>query len=372
MRTLVLLASVICLGGIWSARAEPGTKTPDMHRILAVSPAPFLSDYALFTDARASIPSQGVIPYDLSAPLFSDYASKSRLVFVPPDSKARVNGDGVVDFPVGSVLIKTFAFPADLRAPDSAVKRIETRLLIHKASGWMASTYIWNETGDAARLLEVGAQIPMSLIDLKGGEHTFIYSVPNRNQCKECHNLDGALTPIGPKPRNLDHNVRTSAGLENQIDLWVRSGALHAPPARSEPSPFADLAQASLDIRARAYLDANCAHCHNPAGSANNSGLDLSFGQTSPDRFGVAKRPVAAGRASGGFQFDIDPGHPEDSILIHRMESTDPGVMMPKLGRALVDEAGVELVRDWIVAMRPGPTQSTTQLKQAHEIGETP
>jgi hypothetical protein len=63
------------------------------------------------------------------------------------------------------------------------------------------------------------------------------------------------------------------------------------------------------------------------------------------------KRPVAAGRASAGFDFSIEPGHPERSILLHRMESTDPGVMMPELGRQLADARALALMRDWIAGM---------------------
>ena len=95
----------------------------------------------------------------------------------------------------------------------------------------------------------------------------------------------------------------------------------------------------------------NCAHCHNPQGPAHTSGLDLRWSQSDPTRWGVYKRPVAAGRGSAGFAFSIEPGHPERSILLHRMESTDPGVMMPELGRQLVDRRAVALMREWITGM---------------------
>ena len=117
---------------------------------------------------------------------------------------------------------------------------------------------------------------------------------------------------------------------------------------RSVPDAYADR---PFEARARAYLDVNCAHCHNPAGPAHTSGLDLRWAQSEPARWGVLKRPVAAGRGSAGMNFSIEPGHPERSILLHRMTSTDPGVMMPELGRQRVDERAVALVRDWIAGM---------------------
>jgi hypothetical protein len=79
--------------------------------------------------------------------------------------------------------------------------------------------------------------------------------------------------------------------------------------------------------------------------------LDLRFNSPTPVQWGVLKRPVAAGRGSSTFDFDIAPGHPEQSILVYRMASTDPGQMMPELGRQRVDTRAVALMRDWIAGM---------------------
>ena len=43
--------------------------------------------------------------------------------------------------------------------------------------------------------------------------------------------------------------------------------------------------------------------------------------------------------------------NPDGSILLYRVESTEPGVMMPELGRTLADPAAVELLRAWIAGM---------------------
>ena len=112
-----------------------------------------------------------------------------------------------------------------------------------------------------------------------------------------------------------------------------------------------DPASGRLEDRAEAYLAANCAHCHRPTGSASNSGLfyDGSLGRYAAS--GYKKRPVAAGRGSGGYDFVVDPGHPEKSILIHRMKSLDPGVAMPELGRSTVHQEGTELLEEWIKSM---------------------
>lgn len=345
------LALVLSPGGL----AEAAPADPNLRRILAPLPASRLSDYGLFTDASATRPSPGLIAYDLAVPLFSDYALKERYLYVPAGTKSVLEPDGSISFPTGTVLVKTFSLPADLRRPGESFRRIETRLLIRKTQGWVASTYLWDPDGHDAALSEVGAQIPHTFVDQSGASRSFTYAVPNRNQCKACHSLDGKLIPLGARARNLDHPLPTGEGeAENQLARWVRLGVLDRAPIRPPERP-------TLERRARAYLDVNCAHCHNPRGPANNSGLDLSFEQTEPEHLGFGKRPVAAGRGSADLLFDIDPGHPERSILLHRMASTDPAVMMPELGRALVHDEGVALIRDWISSLGPPPPTSEVQ-----------
>ena len=144
---------------------------------------------------------------------------------------------------------------------------------------------------------------------------------------------------IGPKPGNL---AAVRLGETDQYRIWVERGLVEAGdveawPAAGSPAP-------------RAYLDANCAHCHSDTGAADTAGLDLRRSATARGS-GLCKAPVAAGRGSGGLAMDIHPGHPDASILVYRMESTDPGILMPELGRSLVHADGVRRVRDWIEAM---------------------
>lgn len=312
-----------------------------------------LSAYRFFRDAGAREPNVGVTPYDLNTALYSDGALKFRYVYVPPGARAIYNAEGVFEFPVGTVLIKTFAFAADMRAPSENVRFLETRLLIRREEGWIALPYVWNEEQTEAQLSPIGADIPVRFTNEDGQAIALDWAVPNRNQCKGCHDLNGELTPIGPTARNLNRGVpELSPTTEelNQMLLWRISGILDEFPANA-PRMATAYSGGPINDRARAYLDVNCAHCHNPAGPAHTSGLDLRWSQNEPSQWGVLKRPVAAGRASAGFEFAIEPGHPERSILLHRMQSTDPGVMMPETGRQLVDERGIALIREWIAGM---------------------
>jgi uncharacterized repeat protein (TIGR03806 family) len=353
-RSLVLLAALFGLG---AASPPPAV---DLGVVLQEAPAPRLSDYRLFVDAGADRPNGRVVPYTLATPLFTDHAEKSRLVFTPPGRKIGYTATGVLDFPVGAVLVKTFAYPADLRRPDREVRKVETRLLIHKASGWTAQTYVWNAEGTEAVLKRAGARLPVRFTDPKGVQVDLDYAVPNQNQCKTCHQLEGAVTPIGPKARNLNREVAlTGGGQANQLEYWRQAGLLDGappPPARPRLATWDDASQ-PLDARARAYLDVNCGHCHNPSGSASNSGLFLTAEETRPAALGIGKPPVAAGRGAGDLLVGVDPGHPDRSILAYRMASMEPGVRMPELGRTLRHEEGLDLVRAWIRALPPQPRE---------------
>lgn len=322
--------------------------------ILAPTPPRQLSEFGFFADMRAQRPAEGVIPFALNTPLFSDGALKDRFVYVPEGKTATYDETEAFDFPVGTALIKTFSFPADYREPEKNTRLIETRLLLRNERGWQAWAYVWNDEQTEAVLNIVGAKTEIEAVAADGSPLSFTYSVPNKNQCKACHSLSGEIEPLGPKARNLNGAFGYADGEHNQLAHWAEAGILQgAPsPAQAPDAPdWTDRVQ-PLDARARAWLDVNCAHCHRAEGPASNSGLFLTWGEADRIKLGVGKRPVAAGRGSGGRLFDIKPGDPDGSILLYRVESTEPGVMMPELGRHLPDPEAVALLREWITAMK--------------------
>ncbi len=318
---------------------------PDMQVILADKPAPTLADYGFFKDVSANIPAKRVQAYDLVNPLFTDYADKHRFVFIPQGKSAQYHAVDALEFPVGTVLVKTFGYAPDMRTPMVDAYKVETRLLIHKKDGWIAAPYVWNKEQTEANYAPIGARLQIQTIAPDGKNLDFTYGVPNANQCKTCHQSGHDVLPIGPKVRNLNHN--------GQLDLWYEKGLIRGlsvdlptttvPPAQDISFP--------LNARARAYLDINCAHCHKPDGSASNSGLMLEWGETDRTRIGINKHPTAAGRGSGGLLTVITPGNPDTSIMVHRMQSVEPGIAMPELGRTLAHKEGVALIREWIAEM---------------------
>lgn len=304
-----------------------------------------LSDYGFFKDnIKEQIPADGVVLYTLNSPLFSDYASKLRFVKLPAGQSVAYNPDSVLQFPVGTAIVKTFYYPIDERNPKKGRRLMETRVLLHEAKGWVALPYIWNKEQTDAVLEVAGGSDQVSWIDAGGKKQSFEYQVPNMNQCKGCHERSGEMTPIGPSVRQLNDG--------QQLQHWDTAGLLKGLPKDHIPAlvNYSD-ASASFDDRVKAYLDINCAHCHNPTGPARSSGLYLTWDSKDRTAYGFLKPPVAAGRGSGNLSYDIVPGKPDQSILHYRMASRDPGVMMPELGRQLTHREGVELVRSWIASL---------------------
>ncbi len=311
-----------------------------------------LSEYGFFeAPMKDLVPAGNVVPYELNTPLFSDYAHKARFIKFPVGASATYNEKEVLDFPEGTVLIKNFYYPEDFRKPEGARKIIETRLLLRETDDWQALSYIWNDEQTEAYLEVTGGTVDVSWRHTDGLIRNVAYSIPNLNQCKNCHAFNNEIRPIGPTVRHLNRDNRFDDQSQNQLVYMANQGYLSGSPDQSQWPQLASWespADQSIEHRARAYLDVNCGSCHRPEGSGNTSGLFLHYHEQNDAALGIGKAPVAAGRGSGGLKYDVFPGHPEESILLHRMKSLDPGVMMPEMGRKLVHEEGVALIEEWI------------------------
>jgi len=326
---------------------------------------PELASYRLFAggDPRQD-PSPGGVLYDLTTPLFSDYATKYRFVFLPPASPgdppqpALYDAETALDFPLGTIIAKTFTFRLDQRDPSLGERWIETRLLIHRATGWVGLPYVWSEDRARATLEPGGTHRDVSWVHFDGETRVTRYRVPNTSQCTACHSGPDGDEPIGPTARLLNRDLAYPSGVENQLEHWASNGFLAGLPAL----PVSELPRlpvwndpndGTLETRARAYLEINCAHCHNPQGRARFSGLHLAASVPVGSSLGICKPPVAAGTGGGNLVYDIVPGDPASSILVFRMASVDPAVQMPELSKSVVHAEGVQLIASWIATL-PG------------------
>jgi len=312
-----------------------------------------LSEYGFFKgEMKNQDPSDRVIPYHLNTPLFSDNAEKLRFVKLPAGAKLSYNDSTVLDFPIGTALIKTFYFPLDFRDQSKGRKLIETRILLHEESGWKAFPYIWNEEQTEAVLDVAGISTTVSYIDMQGKKKNHAYVVPNMNQCKGCHNRQEKMMPIGPSAWQLNGMHDYGTKQVNQLQYWQEAGILESVSGVVPKGVvWNDPSTGTLDERARIWLDINCAHCHRVDGPASSSGLHLGWMEKDKLKIGIEKTPVAAGRGSGNLRFGIVPGKPDESILLFRLKSTDPGIMMPELGRTQLQAEAVALIREWISKM---------------------
>lgn len=323
-----------------------------------------LSDWNLFRDDGSRfIPREQTLVFAPANPLFTDYAGKLRTMWVPAGGQASMRG-GELEFPAGSILSKTFYYPtgADgvlLESIDheneldrQRHRMIETRLLVRRDDGWHAMAYVWNDDQTEAFLRVAGASVPASL-QRSSGTEDFVYFVPNENQCAGCHvtvHPDGPLHPLGAVPEQLAAAANPDGVHPSQLQAMRERGWLEAAPVRTAAASWQD-SRADLDTRALAYMNIHCGHCHNPDGAADTSALVLDGRHRNPVELGVCKTPVAAGGGAGDLLYSIHPGAPERSILLYRMESSEPDEMMPELGRSLAHEEGIALIRDWIAAM---------------------
>ena len=294
----------------------------------------------------------GVVPYGVNAPLFADYAAKMRTISLPPGTVIPYKAEGVLDLPTGTVLSKTFSYSQRL---------METRVLVNTPSGWVGLPYVWNEDQSEATLEVAGVTRAVSWNSPDGAHYNIEYRVPNVNQCKECHESYKKMQPLGLRIRQLNGEFPYAERRTNQLEYWHDHGLLSGvPPHEQAPRMASWEDPGDPEARARSYLDSNCAHCHKPGSAGDSAGLYLGLEVTDPLRLGVCKTSVSAGPATGGLLFDVVPGKPDASIMVHRMESAQPKIMMPELGRTLVHAEGVELIRAWIQGMGAAANGSAT------------
>lgn len=316
---------------------------------IATEKCNWLSDYGLFDTLNSMdiITQSSGIKYELNSALFTDYSDKNRFIFLPSNSTIEYQDLNTFVFPVNSVIVKVFSLKQTQKN-----KIIEIRLLIKRESGWIFLPYIWLDEKQDAFLYRNGLQLQTDVMQ-SNTPHSFNYQIPSHANCGECHQTkDGngeiSFQPIGPKARHLNKIIEYQGSFINQLSLWQEKGWLINLPSdvtSIDTAPNWRDDSINLQDRAKAYLDINCAHCHNQNGSAALSGLRLEYWRKSISHaHGVCNS--SHGWRGGGF--DIWPGRGEISSIPIRMRHVDAKDRMPPIGRSLVDEEAAQLVSDWI------------------------
>lgn len=351
------------------------------HRMVKYTPPPSglkkfprkLSETGLFASAAKHQVAPGVIPYQIISPLWSDGAVKDRFFALPGKSQIEYNDVTYPQpapgsrpgwrFPDGTVLVKTFSL--EMKAGDpSSKRRLETRILHHEripgddsvgAQVWYGYTYVWNDEQTEAELLDAGGldrTYTIADADAPGGTRKQTWHFPSRAECSLCHTMSAKYV-LGLNTLQVNRPVAAGQSHANQLDLFNEAGIFTKPIPKPavEEERLLDITNtnAPLDQSARAYLHANCSHCHRKWGGGNAE-FQLLASQPLSEAGVINVRP-----AHGSFGLNdpklLVPGDPDRSMILQRMKTKKLG-RMPHVGSNEVDKQAVELITAWIRAMK--------------------
>lgn len=289
-----------------------------------------ITSFSIFSGKIADlVPAKGVDLLELSSTLFTDYAEKQRLIKLPKGKKLVIKGNGLPEFPEGTILAKTFYYLKDKTHPASGRQIIETRILVLKNGIWNAGTYQWNAAQTKAVYISGSASVKVNWKTEDGTTRKITYHIPGQQECVSCHQSNDGVIPIGPKAMNLNRNVMRNGQVVNQLaDLQHKNLLSFTLKSLSALPAYGDTTL-TLERRARAYLEINCAHCHNPNGMAYRKPLLLSY---------------IVPLSKTGISF-------EKNNITARM-GTLGEMHMPKLGTTVLDEKGVKLIKDYLNSIK--------------------
>lgn len=331
-----LVRALVLLFIPWVAFAAPNIPLQE-----GTEPPPLLSQTGLFLQLTPELmPVAGIREYAINQALWVDHAQKQRFVFLPPGEKVTFSPLGAFGFPVGTIFVKHFR----MEVSRNVFRNLETRVLVNKGNPgkWAGYTYAW-EGGDA-RLVGEKEKIEIPLVideTAAGGPRTQKFKVPTRIQCMQCHNES-----VGFVRSFITPQLNRGEGMGNQLEQLARDGlfdrdigsasAYEAYAAISDPTqPVAN--------KVKAYLDVNCAHCHNPSPFAmcEFTGIDFRYGMMK------AENLIDSGH--------LVPGKKEESEIFRRMSSVTPFERMPYIGSDIRDETALSVVGKWIEELLAKP-----------------
>jgi uncharacterized repeat protein (TIGR03806 family) len=303
-----------------------------------------LSDYNFFEgDIKLQNPAKKVLTYQPASSLFTDYAHKKRFVWMPNGTIATYNGDDkVLELPVGAALVKTFYY--DNVQPSNTTKIIETRIMIRKETGWIFAEYVWNDEQTEAFLTIEGSNKNITWKDENNVIKTANYRIPSPTECLICHKSNAKPIPIGIKPQNLNNLISYNGYSKNQLSKWIEENYLenNLPNTITATVDYNDTSK-SLSLRARSYVDINCAHCHQNNSHCDYRPMRFAFSETAnPTNLGVCVVPQ-----------DTSVNNINRSMLYYRLNTSDESFRMPLLGRSVIHQEGLELMEQWINSLPP-------------------
>lgn len=332
-----------------------------------LNPPPLFSQLGAFTNLATLAPAAWLVPYTVNSPLWSDAAYKSRWIALPTNTFIKFYPTGEWSFPSGTVFFKNFELATNESFP-TLRRRLETRLLVCDTNGTAyGATYKWRPDNSEADLLTFSTNENI-LITTATGVRTQVWSYPGRQECLRCHTT-AAGSVLGAKTRQLNGDLSYPTGVtDNQLRTWNHLGffatALNeAAITNLLKSVSVSDTNATLELRARSYFDANCAHCHRPGGV--NALFDMRL-DTPLASQGLVNRAALNSLGLTGAKI-VKPGDTNNSVLFQRDNSLGL-IQMPPLAKNLVDTNAMAVIAAWITAL-PLPTNNLPLPWQDADLG---
>jgi uncharacterized repeat protein (TIGR03806 family) len=309
-----------------------------------------LSLTGAFSNVATLTPAAGVIAYEPNVSSWSDYA-QTRRWFALPDATGTFgfSDDGPWSLPMGVIWIQHFDLELT-RGDPSTARRVETRLLVKTATGVHGVTYRWNNAQtDATLVPDEGVDQTFNVVE-NGVTRPQTWHFPNRAACLTCHTAAGGFA-LSFNTRQLNREHVFPGGTANILSALAQAGYLNIaalPSTAALPTlAAADDATKSLELRARSYLDVNCAHCHQPGGTALGSwdaraSTPLTVAQ-------IVNGPLIDNGGNPANRVAL-PGDPLHSRIVQRMATRGNG-QMPPIGSTERDLAGESLLNQWIIGL---------------------
>ncbi|MBI1177607.1 hypothetical protein GC207_09230 [bacterium] len=347
----------------------------NMPKSFAGTLPPLLSQTGAFMDTTTLAHANGLISYNVNTPLWSDGAYKTRWLSVPDDGAPYTASEqigfattGEWTFPAGTIFVKHFELATN-ELDLSQRRRLETRLLVRDTNGAVYGvTYKWRSDNSDADLLTT-SQTENILIQTASGTRTQTWYYPSPEDCLTCH-TPAAGYVLGVKTRQLNGDLLypDSGHTDNQLRTLNQLGMFN-PPIANE-FDIAGLTKlvaitnttASLEDRARSYIDANCAQCHRPGGAL--ASFDARY-DTPLANQGIIDGVLTKGDLGYDNARIVVGKDVWRSVLYDRMNSTDSQIKMPALARNLIDTNAVQVIGDWINSLPGTPALAPPTINPA-------
>ncbi|MGE3779397.1 MAG: hypothetical protein AB7F89_19575, partial [Pirellulaceae bacterium] len=316
-----------------------------------------LSQTGLFASAAEHRPAAGVYPFVVNSQQWHDGATAEHWIALPDTSSVRWYPAGKpipglvywhhfrMHFPRDTVLVRTIA---------AASRRIETQLLHYDGLDWRGYTYAWRDDQSDADLVPAdGAEK-----DLRLGGRNVVWQFHSRTQCLSCHSNQSEYA-LAFSPEQLN---RPGSDGHNQLVAFTQLGLIQRKGKNDEDLPAFDAESVSrerglvdpayerepLEARARAFLHANCGHCHSDHGGGTGP-LRLQYSVPPQEMHAIGPRPTRGDFSLPDAEI-IKPGEPLASTLFFRMAKFGRD-RMPHIGSEWPDEFGLRLIEQWIASL---------------------